>query len=55
MEHIYAGDAVIEDKLNHVYAEAGDPEHKLCRVRWGGASFFINKADMMELYGSGSL
>ena len=55
VEHIYAGDAVIEDKLNHVYAEAGDPEHKLCRVRWGGASFFINKADMMELYGSGSL
>lgn len=55
VEHIYAGDAIIEDKLNHVYAEAGDPEHKLCRVRWGGASFFINKADMMELWGSNSL
>ena len=54
-EHIYAGDAVIEDKLNHKYAEAGDPEGKLCRVRWGGASFFVNKADMMALYGSNAL
>lgn len=55
VEHIYAGDAVIEDKLNHFYAEQGDPEHKLCRVRWGGASFFVNKADMMQLYGRNSL
>lgn len=55
VEHIYAGDAVIEDKLNHVYAEAGDPEHKLCRVRWGGASFFVNKEDLMALYGSNTL
>ena len=55
VEHIYAGDAVIEDKLNHFYAEQSDPEHKLCRVRRGGASFFINKADMMALYGSGTL
>lgn len=55
VEHIYAGDAIIEDKLNHFYAEQGDPEHKLCRVRWGGASFFVNKADMMVLYGSNSL
>ncbi len=55
VEHIYGGDAIIEDKLNHIYAEAGDPEHKLCRVRWGGASFFINKADMMALYGTNSL
>lgn len=55
VEHIYAGDAIIEDQLNHIYAEAGDPEHKLCRVRWGSASFFVNKADMMELYGSHAL
>lgn len=55
VEHIYAGDAIIEDKLNHFYAEQGDPEHKLCRVRWGGASFFVNKADLMQLYGSNSL
>lgn len=55
VEHIYAGDAIIEDKLNHFYAEAGDPEHKLCRVRWGGASFFVNKEDLMALYGSNTL
>ena len=55
VEHIYAGDAVIEDKLNHFYAEAGDPEHKLCRVRWGGASFFVVKEDLMPLYGSNTL
>lgn len=54
-EHIYAGDAVVEDKLNHIHAEAGDPDHKLCRVRWGKASFFVNKADMMALYGTNAL
>ena len=54
-EHIYAGDAVVEDKLNHVHAEASDPEHKLCRVRWGKVSFFVNKSDMMALYGTNAL
>lgn len=54
-EHIYAGDAIIEDKLNHPYAEANDPEHKICRVRWGGASFFVVDEDMMALYGSKAL
>lgn len=55
VEHIYAGDAAIEDKLNHQYAEAGDPEHKLCRVRWKGASFFVVKEDLLALYGSNAL
>lgn len=54
-EHIYAGDAAVEDKLNHLYAEASDPEHKLCRVRWGGASFFLVKEDMLALYGGKTL
>lgn len=54
-EHIYAGDAVIEDKLNHPYAEASDPDHKLCRVRWGKASFFVVKEDLLALYGSKAL
>ena len=53
VEHIYAGDAVIEDKLNHIHAEAGDPEHRLCRVRWNKASFFVVKEDMMALWGTG--
>lgn len=55
VEHIYAGDAVIEARLNHPFAEAGDPEHKLCRVRWGKVSFFVNKADLMALYGTKTL
>ena len=55
VEHIYSGDAPIEDKLNHKYAEAGDPEHRLCRVRWGSASFFVVKEDLMALYGTNSL
>ncbi len=55
VEHIYLGDATIEDKLNHVHIEAGDPEHKLCRVRWGGASFITTKTDLMELYGTNTL
>ncbi len=54
-EHIYAGDALIEDKLNHPYAEANDPEHRICRVRWGGASFFVVKEDLLALYGSNAL
>ena len=53
VEHIYDGTAVIEDKLNHIHAEAGDPDHKLCRVRWDKASFFVVKADLLELWGTG--
>ena len=45
----------LEDKLNHPYAEANDPEHKICRVRWGGASFFVVKEDLMALYGNKAL
>lgn len=55
VEHIFAGDAVIEDELHHKYAEAGDPEHRLCRVRWKKASFFVVKEDLMKLWGSHAL
>ncbi len=55
VEHIYLGDATIEDKLNHKYAEAGDPEGKLCRVRWNKASFFVVKEDLLALWGSKTL
>ena len=54
-EHIFAGDAVIEDKLNHKYIEHDDPDHGLCRVRWKSASFFVKKADLMKLWGSNAL
>lgn len=55
VEHIYSGDAAIEDKLNHPYVEADDPEHRRCRVRWNKASFFVVKEDLMSLWGSGLL
>lgn len=53
VEQIYAGKAMIEDKLNHRFAEMDDPEHRLCRVRWKGASFFVVKKDLLLLYGRG--
>lgn len=52
VEKIYDGDAVIEDKLNHRFAEMDDPEHRLCRIRWKGASFFVVKEDLLLFYGS---
>ena len=52
IDHIYAGDAVIEDKLNHKYVEMEDYAAELCRVRWKGASIFIKKAEVMKVYGS---
>ena len=55
VEHIFAGDAVIEDKLNHKYIEHDNPDHGLCRVRWNSASFFVKKADLMALWGSKAL
>ena len=55
VEHIYAGDAVIEDKLNHPHIEADHPEGELCRVRWEKASFFVKKAELMSLYGKNNL
>lgn len=54
-EHIFAGDAVIEDQLNHKYIERDNPNHGLCRVRWNKASFFVKKADLMEIWGSRAL
>lgn len=54
-EHIFAGDAVIEEKLNHPFIEKDDPEHKLCRARWGSASFILNKEELKKVYGSNEI
>lgn len=54
-EHIFAGDAIIEDKINHKYIERDNPNHGLCRVRWNKASFFVKKADLTALWGSRAL
>lgn len=52
VNHIYAGDAVIEDKLNHPFIEKEDPKApELCRVRWNNVSIFIKKKDVMSVYG----
>lgn len=51
VEHIYAGDAVIEDKLNHKFIEIDPKARELCRVSYKHASIFIKKALLMEVYG----
>lgn len=51
VEHIYAGDAVIEDKLNHKFIEMDPKAPELCRVRYKHASIFIKKVLLMEVYG----
>lgn len=51
VDHIYKGDAIIEDKLNHPFIEQDDIAPQLCRVRWGLASIFVRKADVLEVYG----
>jgi hydroxyacylglutathione hydrolase len=51
VDHIFAGDALIEDRLNHKYLEMDPKASKLCRVRWKQASIFVEKALLMQVYG----
>jgi hydroxyacylglutathione hydrolase len=51
VEHIYTGDALIEDKLNHRFIEMDPKAPELCRVCYKNASIFIKKALLMEVYG----
>ena len=51
VEHIYVGDAIIEDKLNHKFIEMDPKAPELCRVRYKCASIFIKKVLLMEVYG----
>ncbi len=53
VDHIFLGDARMEDKLNHIYLEMDPKASKLCRIRWKHASIFVEKALVMEVYGSG--
>lgn len=52
IDHIYAGDALIEDKLNHPFIEMDPKAPYLCRVRWNKASIFIRKDEVMKVYGT---
>ena len=51
VDHIFIGDAVIEDKLNHKYIEMDPKASTLCRVRFKHASIFIKKELLMQVYG----
>lgn len=51
VEHIYRGDAIVEDKLNHKYIEMDPKAPELCRVRYKNASIFIKKSLLMKVYG----
>jgi len=53
VDGIFDGTALIEDKLNHKYLEMDPKASKLCRVRWKDASIFIEKDEVMKVYGKG--
>ncbi|MGI6577450.1 MAG: MBL fold metallo-hydrolase [Eubacteriales bacterium] len=45
-DHILAGDAIIEDKLNHMFFDNSPMGEGVCRVRWNNASFFSSREDV---------
>lgn len=51
-DEIFAGEAVIEDKLNHRFIEMDPKAPELCRVRSDDVSIFIKKKELMKIYGS---
>jgi glyoxylase-like metal-dependent hydrolase (beta-lactamase superfamily II) len=51
VDDIYAGTAVIEDKLNHRFIEMDPKAPELCRVRRGSVSIFIKKQEVRKVYG----
>lgn len=48
VDSIYEGTAQIEDKLNHKFIEMDPKAPELCRVRYGNASIFIKKAEVLR-------
>ncbi len=51
VDAIYAGTAVIEEKLNHPYIEMDPKARELCRVRFGRVSIFMKKEEVQKVYG----
>lgn len=51
---IFGGTAVMEDQLNHPFIERDPIAPKLCRVKLGRASFFVEKEPLMTFFGKGS-
>lgn len=54
VDAVYAGEAVVEDKLNHPFIEMDPKAPTLCRVRHKDVSIFIKKDLVMSVYGSNS-
>lgn len=50
---IFDGTAQVEDALHHKYIEMDPVSKELCRVKYGLASFFVKKAQLMDIYGKG--
>ncbi len=48
VDSIFKGDAEIEDDLNHKYINASPDHEKYCRVRFGGASIFADKEEVLQ-------
>lgn len=53
IDHIYLGDALVEEQLHHKYIEMDPIAPRLCRVRWNKASIFAYRAHIEALLGSG--
>lgn len=51
VDAIFNGTAVVEDKLNHRFIEMDPLAPRLCRVRYESVSIFIEKAEVMKVYG----
>ena len=51
VDAVFAGTAVIEDQLNHPFVEMDPKADKLCRVRFKRVSIFIEKEELMKIYG----
>lgn len=52
---IFSGTAIIEDKLNHRFIEMDPIAPRLCRVKHGRVSFFVEKEALLGFYGKGDL
>ena len=55
VDAVLSGEAIIEDKLNHRFIEMDPIAPKLCRVKYNGVSFFVEKDKLLTVYGKGDI
>lgn len=53
VDSVFAGTALVEDKLNHKFIEMDPRAPYFCRVRHGKCSILIRKDELMKVYGKG--